>query len=243
MVLVGISSSPQNLFPNKKISFTAAFFAFIGLSLPHEPHKQSILGNKCTLQPTSDLVQELHCASCNSQPRSAGAWCSFPTYILLILATLSSSLWWRMILAYCSCMEGPMAFVQRWSHKTSPERVRLATVRGGSGERQFPELHGSEVLCSPNCNAFCQPLQILCFCEYSNALQYVSMQGVGLDRVRRKTAFPVVREHSGISKHICNWLFFIPKDRVNISEKTSVATIKTILYAKQAVHLNACLSL
>lgn len=71
-------------------------------------------------------------------------------------------------------------------------------------DRLCPELHSSEMLCSPRCNAFCQPLQIVSFCENSNTLQCVSMQGMGLDHMRRETIFPLVREHSGRSKHISN---------------------------------------
>lgn len=41
-----ISSSTQNLFLNKREGFfKAEFYVFIGISLPHEPHKYNILGN------------------------------------------------------------------------------------------------------------------------------------------------------------------------------------------------------
>lgn len=70
--------------------------------------------------------------------------------------------------------------------------------------RLLPQRHSSQMLCSPRCGAFCQPLQILCFCENTNTLQCVSMQDVDLDHMRRKISVPVVREHSERSKHINN---------------------------------------
>lgn len=144
----------------------------------------------CTHQATSDLVQELCCTGCNSQSRSASAQCSFPTYILLILPTLNSSLWWRVILACYCCMEGSMVFVQRSARKTYLRESDLQQFREEVEKgRLFPELHSRGMFSSPKCSAFCQPLQILCFCKNSNTLKCLSMKGAGLDRTRRKTVF------------------------------------------------------
>lgn len=120
MVLVDISSLPQNLFPNKEqISFKYVFYVFINISLPHEPQKHSILGNTyyCGLTVAHSKPHQILYRSCNAQAGSAGAWCSFPTYILLVLATLSSSLGWRLILACYSCIEGPVVFIKNKQKK------------------------------------------------------------------------------------------------------------------------------
>lgn len=145
----------------------------------------------------------LHC--CNSQPRSASARCSFHTYFLPILPTLNSSLWRRMILACYCCMEGSIVFVQRSAHKTYLRDSDLQQFREEVEKgKLFPELHSRGMFSSPKCNAFCQPLQILCFCKNSNTLKRLSMKGVGLDHMRRKTAFLVLREHWGRIKFISN---------------------------------------
>lgn len=142
MVLVDISSSSQNLFPNKKdISFKTVFYVFIGISLPYEPHKHSILANTCYcgLMVAHSKPYQILYRKCIAQAVIPSQEVLVPGVHSLppVLTTVNSSLWWKMILACYSCMERPMVFVQRSSHKTQPKGVRLAAVQGGSGEGQI----------------------------------------------------------------------------------------------------------
>lgn len=61
------------------------------------------------------------------------------------------------------------------------------------------------------------------------------MQGMGLEYMRKKIAFSVVRKHSGNTSTVN---VFIPKETVTIFKKTNAATVKNSSLYK-AGYLNA----
>lgn len=97
---------------------------------------------------------------------------------------------------WCSS-KGPV--IKPSTRQSDLQQIREDVEKG----RLFSDQYSIEMLCSPKCNASCQPLQILHFCKNNNTL-HVLMQGVGLEYMRRKIAFPVVRKQSGTRKYISN---------------------------------------
>lgn len=139
------------------------------------------------LKGTSALVQKLHCTDCNCKWRNAAAWCSFPTCILLVLAAFNSPLGWAMALAYCSCMGGPMVFIQAIKPSTRQSDLQQFKEDVEKG-RLCPDQYSREMFCSPKCNASCQ------LCKYCTSIKTatpcnVSMKGMGLEYMRGKLPF------------------------------------------------------